>query len=97
MTGDLIPRKGHISRWDLPTGCLPDLLESIEYLLKMEIKQLVPGHGETIVGDAAVLAELEQHQQVLSQIVENKGLRPQEWPRPAPTCNWFTPEPPLAE
>ncbi len=97
ITGDLIPKKGHISRWDLPTGCLPDLLDSIEYLLKMEIKQLVPGHGETIVGDAGVLAELEQHQQVLSQIVENKGLRPQEWPRPTPTCNWFTPEPPLAE
>ena len=97
LAGDLIPKRAHISRWDFPTGCLPDLVESIEYLLKMEIEQLVPGHGETIVGTAAVLAELEQQKQVLSQTLEAKGMRPKEWPRPHPTCNWFTPEPPLAE
>jgi len=97
LAGDLIPKRGHISRWDLPTGCLPDLVESIDYLLKMEIEQLVPGHGETIVGAAAVLAELEQQFEVLSEILESKGVRPKLWPRPHPTCNWFTPEPPFSE
>ena len=97
LVGDLIPKRGHISRWGFPTGCLPDLVESIEYLLEMEIEQLVPGHGETIVGAAPVLAELEQQQQVLSEILDNKGVRPDGWPRPHPICNWFTPEPPWAE
>tara|TARA_A100001037_G_scaffold278928_1_gene280259 strand:+ start:1229 stop:1972 length:744 start_codon:yes stop_codon:yes gene_type:complete len=97
LAGDLIPKKAHISRWDFPTGCLPDLVESIEYLIEMDIKQLVPGHGETIIGAASVLAELEQQHQVLTEILEAKGVRPSAWPRPHPTCNWFTPEPPLAE
>jgi len=97
LAGDLIPKRGHISRWDLPTGCLPDLVESMELLLDMGIEQLVPGHGETIVGTATVLAELEQQFQIISGILESKGVRPVEWPRPHPTCNWFTPEPPLAE
>lgn len=97
VAGDLLPKKGHLSRWDLPTGCLPDLLESIERLMEYDIDQLVCGHGETISGAAAVLAELEQQRTAIALIIENRGVRPQEWGRPAVTCNWFTPEPPWPE
>jgi glyoxylase-like metal-dependent hydrolase (beta-lactamase superfamily II) len=97
VAGDLIPRKGNPSRWDFPTGCLPDLLESVEIILGLELEQLIPGHGETIRGTADIRAELEQHQETLAGCVERKGERPETWPRPHPTCNWFTPEPPWQE
>lgn len=93
IAGDLIPRKGNPARWDLPTGCLPDLLKSVEIALDLDVEQLVPGHGETIRGTAEIRAELEQHQETLAECVERKGERPESWPRPHPTCNWFTPEP----
>lgn len=97
IVGDLIPKRSHIARWDFPTGCLPDLLDSIEHLLNLEIEMIVPGHGETIVGAGPVLAQLEQQQEVIAEIISNQGRRPQSWPRPAATCNWLTPEPPLPE
>ena len=92
LVGDLIPKAGYPSRWDLPTGCLPDLVDSLGYLLTLEAEKLVPGHGEAILGTAAVREEIEIQLETLTPILEANGVKPSEWPRPHPTCNWFTPE-----
>jgi glyoxylase-like metal-dependent hydrolase (beta-lactamase superfamily II) len=49
VTGDLIFSRG-IGRTDFPGGDGRQLIESIEKVRKLDVKTLLPGHGEILVG-----------------------------------------------
>jgi glyoxylase-like metal-dependent hydrolase (beta-lactamase superfamily II) len=92
VAGPTIPKADAPARWDQPLGCLPDLATSIEKLLDLEIKSLVPAHGETIRG-TEVKKMLQRHLDFFTEVENNDGVMPKKWPRPARTCNHLTPRP----
>ena len=93
IAGDLLPKPAHPARWDLPTGCLPDLYASVEKVLELNLESIVCGHGEWLQGEEQVRTELERHRDFLAGCMEDEGVRPADWPRPHPTCSWLTPKP----
>ena len=92
FTGDLIPAPELPSRTDLPTGNIPQMLESIEKIISLNPEVLVPSRGQTIRGNN-VRKVLEKHRDFFVSLIENKGEIPVEWPKPASTCMWWTPNP----
>ena len=53
ISGDTVFSDGGIGRYDLPSGSLSDLTESIERLSALEARNLYPGHGRTVLGRAS--------------------------------------------
>ena len=93
ISGPTIPRADSPARWDQPTGCLPDLLDSVERIIDLDLELLIPAHGETIKGKDKISSILEQHQKFLSSAIDSEGTVPKSWPRPSQTCNYLTPRP----
>lgn len=93
VAGDTVPKAGHPARWDLPTGALPDLVESVTSLCHLEPETLLCGHGDTMRGRTTIAAELEQHLAFLNERLDAGGTRPETWPRPAATASFLTPRP----
>lgn len=52
FSGDTVFADGGVGRWDFETGNYKQLVQSIEMLLKMEPKNLYPGHGPYVEGIA---------------------------------------------
>ena len=50
ISGDTVFADGGIGRYDLPSGSLTELRESIERLSAMGARNLYPGHGRTVLG-----------------------------------------------
>ena len=93
IAGPTIPRAQSPARWDMPTGCAPDILDSIETLLELEAETLIPAHGEAIRSKSAIEDILNRHHTFFAEVIEDDGNMPHLWPRPAPTCNYLTPRP----
>ena len=94
IAGDLIPAAGHPSRWDLPTGNIIEMRESIQRILKLELGMLVTSRGDSIQGVVQIKTVLNQHRAFFEERIAEKGIAPQHWPKPAQTCMYWTPEPP---
>ena len=92
--GSLVPRAGHPSRWDLMGGCLPDLADSIEALLDLNLEMLIPGFGDAVMGKGYVRAVLEKHLSFFEQCIEDDGQPPNHWQRPAQMVTYLTPRTP---
>ena len=92
FTGDMIPAHGFPGRTDLPTGNIIQMLSSIEKIIKLNPQVLVPSRGEAIRGED-VMRVMNQHRDFFHSLIEEKGELPQEWPKPANTCMWWTPVP----
>lgn len=52
FSGDTVFAQGGVGRWDLPTGNLDQLVESIGKLSKIPVENLYPGHGPSVQGEA---------------------------------------------
>jgi len=48
FSGDTVFANGGVGRWDLPTGSLPELIKSIEFLRTLDVQALYPGHGPSV-------------------------------------------------
>jgi glyoxylase-like metal-dependent hydrolase (beta-lactamase superfamily II) len=59
FTGDVIFRDG-VGRSDLPGGDLATLADSIQQLSRLPAEWLLPGHGEAVMGGAAVALNFQQ-------------------------------------
>ena len=94
IAGALIPRADRPTRWDLPTGCLTDLVDSLKLVKSMDLDSLVPLQGPAIKGKKHIQEVLKRHIDFFKNCVENKGVVPKSWPRPAQTAIWNTPSPP---
>jgi len=94
IAGALIPRADRPTRWDLPTGCLTDLVDSLKQVKSMDLDSLVPLQGPAIKGKKHIQEVLKRHIDFFKNCVENKGVTPKSWPRPAQTAIWNTPSPP---
>jgi hydroxyacylglutathione hydrolase len=53
IVGDTVFADGGIGRYDLPTGNLGELRNSIERISELGVKDLYPGHGRTIIGSGS--------------------------------------------
>ena len=94
VVGALIPRADRPTRWDLPTGCLPDLVDSLKHVRSMDLESLVPLQGPAIKGKKHIQEVLTRHIDFFNNCVDNQGIVPKSWPRPAQTAIWNTPSPP---
>jgi glyoxylase-like metal-dependent hydrolase (beta-lactamase superfamily II) len=94
VLGCTLPRADRPPRWDLPGGCLPDLIESLERVKARHPSAIVPMQGPAIKGRSHVQEVLNQHLQFLSACLERDGAPPKSWARPAQTALWHTSHPP---
>ena len=94
IAGALLPRADRPTRWDLPTGCLPDLVDSLKQVKSMDLESLVPLQGPAIKGKKHIQEVLKRHIDFFNECVTNQGIVPKSWPRPAQTAIWNTPSPP---
>ena len=94
VAGALLPRADRPTRWDLPTGCLPDLVESLKHVKSMDLDSLVPLQGPAIKGKEHIQEVLNRHIDFFMDCVVKQGEVPKSWPRPAQTAIWNTPSPP---
>ena len=94
VVGTLIPRADRPSRWDLPGGCLPDLIQSLKRVQKLRPKSLIPMQGPAIKGQNHIRDVLAQHVQFFQACLDNEGQVSRSVPRPAQTALWYTPHPP---
>ena len=94
ISGPILPRADRPTRWDLPTGCLPDIIESLIKISKLNLDTLIPLQGPAIKGVTHIREVLERHIEFFEQCVGNDGQSPKSWARPAQTAIWLTPHPP---
>ena len=92
FTGDLIPSPDYPGRTDLPTGNIPQMLDSLNKIISLNPDVIVPSRGNTIRGKEVDFV-LKKHRDFFALLIENKGELPADWPKPAPTCMWWTPSP----
>ena len=93
IAGDTIPAAGFPARTDMPTGSLVELCDSLAHLRGLGAEMLIPGRGEAIVGANEVDAVLARHEAFAKERRAAGGEVPADWPRPAETCSWLSPEP----
>ena len=94
VSGPILPRADRPTRWDLPTGCLPDVIESLMKINQLNLATLIPMQGPAIKGVTHIREVLERHIEYFEQCVKNDGQSPKSWARPAQTAIWQTPNPP---
>lgn len=94
VVGALVPRADRPTRWDLPTGSLPDLVTSLVRLRGLGLESLVPLQGPAIRGATHILDVLNRHIEFFQGVIERQGTAPASWPRPASTALWLTPPSP---
>ena len=94
VVGALIPRADRPTRWDLPGGCLPDLITSLRRVLSFQPKSLIPLQGPAIKGEQHIREVIEQHIDFFQKCLDDEGQVPRSVPRPAQTALWYSPHPP---
>lgn len=94
VVGALMPRADRPTRWDLPTGSLPELVTSLRRLRGLNLDSLVPLQGPAIRGGAHIQEVLDRHIDFFQSAIERQGSAPSSWPRPASTALWLTPPSP---
>ena len=94
VSGLLIPRADRPTRWDMPTGCLPDVVESLRRVRRLKLETIIPLQGPAIKGKQHVLDVLNRHIDFFENCVNSDGSFPKSWSRPAQTALWLTPNPP---
>jgi len=93
VSGSTIPSEKHVSRWDLPTGCLPDLADSIELLIDLDLKILITGFGEQIKGKNKIKSVLEKHRDFFDKCIDfENNEKFADWEKPAQTVTFLTPK-----
>ena len=91
ISGLILPRADRPARWDLPTGCLPDLVASLKNIKQLKLETLIPFQGPAIKGKMHIAEVLNRHIDFFQSCIDNEGLPPKSWPRPAQTALWLTP------
>ena len=94
ITGQLLPRADRPTRWDMPTGCLPDIVKSLKSIKKLKPRTIIPLQGPALKGKSHVNETLSRHIQFFEECIERDGRAPKSWSRPAQTALWLTPHPP---
>ena len=93
IAGALLPRADRPMRWDVPTGNLIDGKQSLELLKELGAEKLIPMHGPSIKGYDHIAETIQRHITTLESIIEEKGVLPRSWPKPAHTSLWHEPVP----
>ena len=94
ITGILVPRADRPTRWDLPGGCLPDVISSLKKIRALRPKSLIPMQGPAMKGEKHVNEVLNTHIDFFKTCLENGGQVANSVPKPAQTALWYTPHPP---
>ena len=93
VAGSTIPSAKNVSRWDLPTGCLPDLADSIELLLELDLEILISGFGGQISGKEHIKSILENHRDFFDKCIDSDiNEKYEEWDKPTQTVTYLTPK-----
>ena len=93
IAGALLPRADRPMRWDVPTGNLIDGKESLEVLKSLGAEKLIPMHGPSIKGHDHISETIQRHITMLEGIIQDQGVLPRSWPKPAHTSLWHEPVP----
>ena len=90
VSGGAIPSGDRLARWDMPTGSLDELIDSLNQIRDLSLQVLVPNIGESIEGEDLDQV-LESQIELLEGAKQSQGQRPEGWPTPAATCSYLTP------
>ena len=90
VSGGAIPSGDRLARWDMPTGSLDELIDSLNHIRDLGLQILVPNIGESIDGED-VEQVLNSQIELLEGAKQAQGQRPDGWPTPAATCSSLTP------
>ena len=71
-----------------------DLVSSLETIIDLSPRSIVPARGPTIKGYDRISEVLNQHLTFYEECLDNDGNAPRSWPRPARTAYFLTSEPP---
>lgn len=93
IAGALVPRADRPMRWDVPTGNLIEGKSSLEYAKGLGAEKLIPMHGPSIKGVEHISETIQRHISALEDIIDNQGVLPRSWPKPAHTSLWHEPVP----
>lgn len=92
IAGSTIPSENRLSRWDLPTGCLPDLADSLEILIDLDLEILITGFGEQISGKKIIKNTLEMHRDFFDKCIELESNEYSKlFSKPVQTVTYVTP------
>ena len=92
IAGSTIPGEKRVSRWDLPTGCLPDLADSLELLIDLDLEILITGFGEQINGKKVINNALELQRDFLDTCIDLESSEYSKlFSKPAQTVTYLTP------
>jgi len=94
VAGAVLPRADTPCRWDMPGGCLPELITSLKTIHDLAPSSIVPARGPTIKGSDRIDEVLNQHLNFLEECQQNDGNVPRSWPRPARTAYFLVSDPP---
>jgi glyoxylase-like metal-dependent hydrolase (beta-lactamase superfamily II) len=94
VAGSVLPRADSPSRWDMPGGCLPELIDSLKIIHDLSCENIVPARGPTIKGRDHIDEILNRHLEFFEDISDQNGKVPRSWPRPARTAYFLTPPEP---
>tara|TARA_B100000683_G_C12426516_1_gene529973 strand:+ start:37 stop:303 length:267 start_codon:yes stop_codon:yes gene_type:complete len=78
----------------MPTGCLPDIVNSLRTLRGLKPETIIPLQGPAIKGRKHVIDVITRHLEFFEACIDNDGAVPKSWLRPAQTALWLTPNPP---
>jgi glyoxylase-like metal-dependent hydrolase (beta-lactamase superfamily II) len=53
LSGDTVFPGGYFGRTDLPSGSWQELVDSLERLARLDVRIMLPGHGEPLFSDAS--------------------------------------------
>ena len=90
VSGGVVPSGDRLARWDMPTGSLDELINSLKVIRDLDLELLVPNIGESIEGEDVELV-LNSHIELIEGAKQVQGQRPEGWPTPAATCSYLTP------
>lgn len=94
LLGPLVPRADRPTRWDLPGGCLPDIVTSLKRILLLKPHSILPLQGPAIKGVEHCKEVLKRHIEFFQGCIEKEGSVPSSTPKPAATALWHSPHPP---
>ena len=94
VTGAVLPRADTPSRWDMPGGSLPELIDSLKTVHDLSPSSIIPARGPAIKGLDRIDEVLNKHITFLEDCMDNAGEVPRSWARPARTAYFLVSEPP---
>jgi len=94
VAGGILIRADRPCRWDLPGANIVAIRDNIKKIIAMKLSAIVPMQGPAIKGKQHVSEVLMRHLDFYQSCIDDGGIPPSSWARPARSTLWLTPRNP---